>query len=106
MENWTKSYLCMVVPFLVQILPFYRQKPNLQDPGKIRGANAPPNLLTKPWKCGFGRVSAARVWPSGHTQGGDAPWFHDMMSYLTGFAVLGPGFDETSFYLQLLPIDL
>ena len=57
----------MVVPFSVQILPFYRQKPNLQDPGKIGGANAPPNSLTKPRKRGFGRVSAARVWPGGHT---------------------------------------
>ena len=34
---------------------------------KIGGANAPPNSLTKPRKHGFGRVSAARVWPGGHT---------------------------------------
>ena len=66
MENWAKSYLCMVVPFSVQILPFYRQKPNLQDPMKIGGANAPPNSLTEPRKRGSGRVSAARVWPPGH----------------------------------------
>ena len=57
----------MVVPFSVKILAFYRQKPNLQDPGEIGGANAPPNSTTKPRKRGFGRVSAARVWPGGHT---------------------------------------
>jgi len=34
---------------------------------KIEGLNAPPNSLTKPQKRGFGRVSAARVWPPGHT---------------------------------------
>ena len=34
---------------------------------KIGGANAPPNSPTEPRKRGFGRVSAARVWPSGHT---------------------------------------
>ena len=67
MKNWTKSYLCMVVPFSMQILPFYRQKPNLQERIKIGGANAPPNSLTKLQKRGFGCVSAARVWPSGHT---------------------------------------
>ena len=57
----------MVVPFSAQILPFYRQKPNVQDPGEIGGANAPPNSPTKPQKRDFGRVSAARVWPGGHT---------------------------------------
>ena len=67
MENLAKSYLCIVVPFSANILAFYRQNPNHQDPGEIVGANAPPNSTTKPRKCGFGRVSAARVWPGGHT---------------------------------------
>ena len=66
MENLAKSYLCLVVPFSVKVLAFYRQKPNVQDPGEIGGANAPPNSPTKPRKRGFGRVSAARVWPGGH----------------------------------------
>ena len=46
MENLAKSYLCMVVPFSANILAFYRQNPNHQDPGEIRGANAPPNSPT------------------------------------------------------------
>ena len=57
----------MVVSFSVQILTFYRQKPNLQDPREIGGANAPPNSTTKPRKRGFCRVFAARVCPGGHT---------------------------------------
>ena len=50
---------------------------------KIGGANAPPNSLTKPHKCGFGRVSTARVWPGDHT----------LLVVLSGFAIC--------FYLQL-----
>ena len=50
---------------------------------KIGGANAPPNSLTKPWKHGFGRVFAVRVWPGGHT-----------------LLVVVPDF-ATCFYLQL-----
>ena len=57
----------MVVPFSVQILPFYRQKPNLQERIKIGGANAPPTTTKQPRKRGFGRVFAARGWPGGHT---------------------------------------
>ena len=56
----------MVVPFSVQILPFYRQKPNLQESMKIGGANAPPNSITEPRKRGFGHFSAAFLWPVGH----------------------------------------
>ena len=37
-------------------------------------------------------------WPH---PGGGTPWFHDMTLSLAGFAVLGPGFDETSFDLWL-----
>ena len=44
---------------------------------KIGGANAPSNSLTKPWKRGFGCVSAARVWPGGHT----------LLVVLLGFAI-------------------
>ena len=44
---------------------------------KIGGANAPPNLLTKPQKRGFGHVFAARVWPGGHT----------LLVVLQGFAI-------------------
>ena len=75
MENLAKFYLCMVLPFSVQILPFYRQKPNLQERIKIGGANAPPNSITEPRKRGFGRVSAARVWPDGHTLLVELPGF-------------------------------
>ena len=57
----------MVVPFSAQVQAFYRQKPSMQDPGEIGGANAPPNSPTLPRKRGFCRVSAARVWPDGHT---------------------------------------
>ena len=57
----------MVVHFSAQILAFYRHKSSKEDPGEIGGANAPPNSPTKPQKRGFGRVSAARVWPGGHT---------------------------------------
>ena len=67
MKSLAKSYLCMVVHFSAQILPFYRQKPSMQDPGEIGGANAPPNSPTMPRKRGFCRVSVARVWPAGHT---------------------------------------
>ena len=65
----------MVVPFSVQILPFYRQKLNLQDPMKIGGANAPPNSPTEQRKRDFGRVFAARVWPGGHTLLVELPGF-------------------------------
>ena len=57
----------MVVPIFSENPTFYRQKPRGERCEKIGGANAPPNSLTKPRKCGFGRVSAARVWPGGHT---------------------------------------
>ena len=57
----------MVVPFSAQVQAFYREKPNNQDPGEVGGANAPPNSPTKPRKRDLGRVSAARVWPDGHT---------------------------------------
>ena len=67
MKNLAKSYLCLVVPFLVQMRAFYRQKPNLKDPGKSGGANAPPTEFKQPRKRDFGRVSAARVWPPSHT---------------------------------------
>ena len=50
---------------------------------KIGGANAPPNSLTKLRKRGFGRVSAARVWPGGYT----------LLVVIPGFAIY--------FYLQL-----
>jgi len=65
----------MVVPFSVQILPFYRQKPNLQERIKIEGANAPPNSITEPRKQGFGRVFAAFLWPDGHSLLVELPGF-------------------------------
>ena len=57
----------MVLHFQHKEWPFIGKKPSLQDPGEIGGANAPPNFPTLPRKCGLGRVSAARVWPGGHT---------------------------------------
>ena len=54
-------------PFSAQVQAFYRQNPNQKNPREIGGANTPPNSPTKPWKRGLGRVSAARVWPGGHT---------------------------------------
>ena len=51
---------------------------------KVGGANALPNSPTEPRKRGFGRVSAARVWPGGHT----------LLVGLPGFAFC--------FYLQLV----
>ena len=65
----------MVVSFFVQILSFYRQKPNLQDKMKIGGANAPPNSITEPRKRDFGRVSAAFLWPGGHSLLVELPGF-------------------------------
>ena len=65
----------MVVPFSVQILAFYRQNPHEENHGKIGGANAPPTTFKQPRKRGFGRVSAARVWPGGHTLLVDFPAF-------------------------------
>ena len=35
---------------------------------KIVGANAPPTVIKRPRKRYFGRVSAAMVWPGGHTR--------------------------------------
>ena len=67
MKNLAKSYLCMVVHFQHKEWPFIGKNPNHQDPGEIGGANAPPNTPTLPRKRGLGRVSAARVWPGGHT---------------------------------------
>ena len=74
----------MVVHFSAQILAFYRHNPNNQDPAEIGGAIAPPNSPTMSRKRGLGRVSAARVWPGGHT-----------------LLVGGPGI-PFCFYLQLV----
>ena len=65
----------MVVLFFSAQTSIYKEKPQGGNPGKIEGANAPPNSLTKPRKCGFGRVSAARVWPPGHTLLVELPGF-------------------------------
>ena len=67
------SILCLVVPIYSENPTFYRQKPRGERCEKIGGANAPPNSLTKPRECGFGRVSVARVWPGGHTLLGCSP---------------------------------
>ena len=67
MKNWTKSYLCMIVPIFSENPAFYRQKLRGERCEKIWGANAPPNSLTKPRKRGFCRILTARVWPGGHT---------------------------------------
>ena len=56
MKNWTKSYLCMVVPVYSENPAFYRQKPRGGRREKIRGANA-PLILTKD-----GQVATARGW--------------------------------------------
>ena len=90
----------MVVPFLVQILAFYRQNPHEENLGKIGGANALPNSTTKPRKHGFGRVSAARMvrWPH---PGGTGRRFDVFVLSLAGFSVCVRDFDETSFNLQL-----
>jgi len=37
-------------------------------------------------------------WPY---SGGGAPWFRDIILSLAEFSILAPGFDETSFDLQL-----
>ena len=52
MEKWTKSYLCMIVPFFSAETSIYKEKPKGGNPGKIGGANAPPTDLTRPRKCG------------------------------------------------------
>ena len=73
MKKWTKSYLCMIVPFCSVETSIYREKLKGEDPGKIGGANAPPTDVTRPRKHGLGRVSAALVWPGGHTQLAGSP---------------------------------
>ena len=78
----------MVVPFSVQILPFYRPKPRGKRCEKIGGANAPPNSLTKPRKCSFGRVFAALVWPGGHTQLVEIPYLMIFLYFLLVFSFL------------------
>ena len=57
----------MVVHFQHKEWPFIGKKPSMQKPGEIGGANAPLNSPTLPRIRGFCRVSAARVWPDGHT---------------------------------------
>ena len=48
---------------------------NLKEkiPGRLGEQTLPPTTFTWPWKRGLGRVSAALVWPGGHTQKGKAP---------------------------------
>ena len=47
----------------------YRQKLNRGEGAyEDRGANAPPTKTKWPQKCGFGSISAAMVWPGGHTR--------------------------------------
>ena len=57
----------MIVHFQHKEWPFIGKKPSMLDPGEIGGANAPPNSPTMLRKRGFCRVSAAKVWPDGHT---------------------------------------
>ena len=97
MKNWTKSYLCMVVPIYSGIPAFYRQKPRGERREKIGGANAPPNKRwmvaeTQFWSR-FRGHGVAR-WP--HEVGGNSP-FDDTPLSLAGFPVSAPGFDETAF---------
>ena len=69
MKNWTKSYLCMIVPVYSEDPAFYRQKPRGGRRKEIMGANAPPTEMIRPRKCGFGHVFAASLWPGGHSRG-------------------------------------
>ena len=91
MKNLAKSYLCMVVPFSVQIQAFYRQNPNHKDPGEIGGANAPPNSLTLPRKRGLGRGQGVARWP--HPVGG-SPRFLPLTLSGVGFALWLRDFEE------------
>ena len=68
MKNWTKSYLCMIVPIYSENPAFYRQKPRGGRCEKIRGANAPLISTKEPRIHGSGRGSAAWLWPPVHTQ--------------------------------------
>ena len=80
-------------------MAFYRHKPNNQDPGEVGGANAPPNSLTMPRKCGFCRVSTARVWPGGHTLLVELLGFAFLALSSVGFLVYVRDCDEMAFSL-------
>ena len=75
MEKWTKFYLYMVVPIYSEKPAFYRQKPRGERREKIGEPNAPPTEVTKPRKLNFSHVSAAWLWPGGHSRGGTPPRF-------------------------------
>ena len=106
MKNWTKSYLSMVILIFSENPAFYRQKPRGERCEKIGGANAPPNSLTKPRKCGFGRVSAARVCPGGHTLLVVLPVFSIYLYLQLDLQFKSGIFDEMAFHPWLQPIDL
>ena len=60
-KNWTNSYLCMV-PLEALKIPVFIGKTPPTGSYEDRGANAPPNSPTEPWKRGLAR------WP--HPVGG------------------------------------
>ena len=68
-----QNLILVFATFFFAETSIYSQKPKGGDPGKIGGANAPPTESVVPRKRGLGRVSAALVWPGGHTKGGEAP---------------------------------
>ena len=75
LKNKKKNLKLIFGPFFSEKYNIYRRKPNGGGRTKIGGANAPPIKSNKPRKRGFDRVSAAWVWPGGHTRGGTPPCF-------------------------------
>ena len=73
---------------------------------KIGGANAPPNSPTKPQKRGFGRVSAAWLWPGGHSRGMVHPGFAFWFYFQLDFSLQLWNCDKMAFDLWLQPLDL
>ena len=71
-----------------------------------RGANAPPNSLTKPRERSFGRIFAARVWPGGHTLLVVLPGFSICLYLQLDLQFKSKIFDEMAFDPWLQPIDL
>ena len=96
-----QNLILVFAAFFFVETPFYSQKPKGGDPGKIGGANAPPTNLTWPRKRGPSRVSAALVWPRGHTKGGHSPALMLVPYMLLDFWFLLQTVDETTLIMWL-----
>ena len=98
MKNWTNSHLCMVVPFCSAETSIYRAKPKGGIPGRL-------GEQTLPQRTQDSRVSAALVWPGGHTQLTGSPDLVNFPYLLLVFLFLLQKLTKQPLIVWLQPLD-